>query len=213
MRTFRVWLALLLSLGALFGCVTARGPTLESQRQDIRAMRDAAFQELVRANPAASQRLKQAEGYAVFSKLQLQVLFFSGGAGYGLAHDNQSGEDVFMRVAEAGVGLGVGVKDLRLFFVFHERAAFERFIVEGLEFGVEGEATAISGGDTGAGLSGRGAVAGGVSGAGASGRVGERSSAAGVPDASFEVFQFTENGLMLQVNLVGTRYWKDADLN
>ena len=209
------FIALLLAAAALvpLACVTPRGVTLEEKREHVRTMRDTALRDLLHANPAASQRLKQAAGYAVFNKLNLHVVVVGGGDGYGLARNNESGEEFFMRVAEGSVGFGAGVKSLRQFFVFHERTAFERFIEEGFSFGVEGEAAAVVDGETGVTASARAAHAGGSSGVSASGSVRGGARAGSVPASGFEVFQFTENGLMLQVNLSGARYWLDKKLN
>lgn len=194
------------------GCATPRGATWAEQRQYVQDMRASSLQELARANPAASERLKRAEGYAVFSNLKVQILTFGAGHGYGVAHDNQNGGDVYMRMAEVGVGIGMGVKDMRVIFVFFDRDAFSLFVEEGWQFGVEGEAAAVSG-DKGGSLGGTGTVAGGAPGAGATGRVGGSSTSETVGNSPIEVYQFTENGLALRANVAGTKYWKDFDLN
>ena len=40
-----------------------------------------------------------------------------------------------MRMGEVGIGLGAGIKDFRAVFVFHDRAALERFLDVGISIG------------------------------------------------------------------------------
>ena len=47
-----------------------------------------------------------------------------------------------MRMAEAGAGLGAGVKNVRTIFVFHTKEAFEKFVNSGWEFGAHADAAA-----------------------------------------------------------------------
>jgi lipid-binding SYLF domain-containing protein len=45
-----------------------------------------------------------------------------------VVRDNQTGRDIYMKMGEFGIGLGLGVKDFRAVFVFHDHATVERFI-------------------------------------------------------------------------------------
>jgi lipid-binding SYLF domain-containing protein len=93
-----------------------------------------------------------------------------------------------MKMGEAGIGFGAGVKDFRAIFVFRDRTTMDRFIASGWEFGGHADAAAKAG-DAG-------------------GAVGGEILLDGVT-----VYQLTQSGLALQATVKGTKYWKDDDLN
>ena len=198
------------------GCATPRGNTAEDRRQSIRQMREQALSELYAAEPSLRDRIHKAAGSAVFSNLNLQLFVVGGGQGYGVARNNATGQDTFMRVAELGVGVGLGGKDTRLIFVFHTQDALRRFLDFGIEVAAEADAAAIVEGDTGAQASAGGSVSASGAAAGGSGTAGTGGSHGVVAEgagAGFEVYQLTRNGLALKAMIAGTRYWVDADLN
>ena len=86
------------------------------------------------------------------------------------------------------IGLGLGVKDFRAVFIFHDRAVMEKFIGSGWEFGGQADAAAKAG-EKGAAIGGE-AVLDGIT-----------------------VYQMTQSGLALQATVKGTKYWKDDELN
>ena len=45
-------------------------------------------------------------------------------------------------MGELGVGLGLGAKDYRSVFIFHDKATLDKFINEGWEFGGDADAAA-----------------------------------------------------------------------
>ena len=94
-----------------------------------------------------------------------------------------------MRMGEAGVGIGLGVKDFRVVFVFEDRDRLETFIREGWDVGVDATAAAS--------LEGEGA---------------EASAVASFQDG-IAAYQLTETGLALRANLKGTKYWAYTELN
>ena len=89
----------------------------------------------------------------------------------------------------AGAGLGVGVKDYRVIFVFENDKALSQFLDSGWSGSAQTDAAAKAG-DKGGAYSGAVEVAPGV-----------------------WVYQITKNGLALQLTLQGTKYYKDDDLN
>ena len=94
-----------------------------------------------------------------------------------------------MKMTSLGAGLGVGVKDYRVVFVFETEPALTKF----LESGWSGETQA----DAAAKTSKSGEVYSGAA-----------SIAPGV-----WVYQITKKGLALQLTIQGTKYSKDDDLN
>lgn len=94
-----------------------------------------------------------------------------------------------MKMISGGAGLGIGVKDYRVVFVFETDKAFSRFLDSGWSGSGQADAAAKAGKSGGA-YSGATEVSPGV-----------------------WVYQITKNGLALQVTLQGTKYYKDDDLN
>lgn len=174
----------------LAGC-TATGlnsGTPEERRQAIRDMRQDVLTELFALRPDVRSQVQEAAGYAVFTNANVNVIFASFGGGIGVVRDNATRADTYMRMGEVGVGIGAGVQDFRVVFVFHSDEALERFMDVGLSVGGNADASARAG-DLGAAVSGN-AIADNVS-----------------------VYQLTQSGLALQATVRGTRYWRDGELN
>ncbi len=176
-------LLLLTCLGA-----TARASDINDERDQVRSMRDQVLADLYEIAPQAEGRIKKAEGYAVFSNVGINLVFASFAGGHGLVVDDH-GQETFMKMGSAGLGLGLGVKDFRAVFVFYDQKALDDFLKYGWDFTAQADAAAKSD-DKGAQLG-----------------------LAGNPKGAVEIFQFTKNGLALQATLQGTKYWKDAALN
>lgn len=182
----------LLSIGLLFlaSCTTtgmSRG-TPEQRRSAILEMRQEVLSELYSIKPDTRAQIGSAAGYAVFSNANINVIIASFGGGFGIVHDNQSGADTYMRMGEVGIGIGAGVKDFRAVFVFHTKAALDRFMDLGLSVGGQADAAAKAG-DLGAAVGGEALI------------------------DNVSVYQLTQSGLALQATIKGTRYWKDDALN
>lgn len=179
--------ALALSLSLLLpACAIGRSP--QEQRAAVLAMRDEVLTELYRVHPPAKAEIEAAPGYAVFSNANVNVVLASFSGGRGVVQDNQSGRQTYMKMAEAGIGLGLGLKDFRAVFVFRDRATMERFVSRGWEFGAHADAAAKAAGQGGA--------------------VGGELLVDGI-----RVYQITRTGLALQATVKGSKYWQDETLN
>jgi lipid-binding SYLF domain-containing protein len=154
-------------------------------------MRDTVLAELYQLHPEAKSKIKKAVGYAVFSNVGVNLIFASvaGGSGVVVKPGVFRDTETFMKMGSAGIGIGLGVKDFRAVFIFHEKDKLEAFIDKGWDFSGQADAAAKSD-NKGAALAGAATVIPGV-----------------------EVYQITKNGLALQATLQGTKYWKDRDLN
>ena len=163
----------------------------ETQKKEIRAMRDSVLAELYKQQPEAKAKIKKAAGYAVFSNVGVNLIFasFAGGHGIVVKEGLLSDTETFMKMGSAGIGIGLGIKDFRAVFVFSDKEKLATFIEKGWDFSGQADAAAKSD-DKGAALAGAKTVVPGV-----------------------EVYQITKNGLALQATLQGTKYWKDKDLN
>ncbi len=179
---------LLLALTFAFSA-QAYAASRSEQRDEIQKMQSHVLGKLYQVHPGAEKRISNAAGYAVFSSADVAVGFFSGSYGHGIAHDNKNGEETYMQMAAAGIGLGLGVKDFRVIFVFNDAKTFHDFLDTGLDLSGHADLAAKQG------------AKGGAVG-------GEEDILPGV-----HVYQMTDTGLMAQVMLKGTKYWDDADLN
>ena len=170
------------------GC-TARGDSPHERRANILEMRDDVMTRLYRERPEVRGILEEAAGHGAFSNIGTKLIFVSAGGGYGVVEDHLTGRQTFMRMGELGVGLGLGVRDFRAVFVFHDVETMRRFVTRGWEFGAEADATFQS--------SERGGSA----------------VAAGSLTRGLSVYQVTESGIALSATVGGTRYWRDDELN
>lgn len=61
----------------------------------------------------------------------VHLLLVSTARGSGLAVNSKTKQDTFMKMISAGAGLGVGVKDYRVVFVFENQNALQHFLDSG----------------------------------------------------------------------------------
>jgi lipid-binding SYLF domain-containing protein len=182
----------LFSSGAEAGIFGKKKDT-DEQRQEVLDMREETLSRLYGEKASAEAIVKDSVGYAVFSNTGINVLLVSTANGSGIAHDNKSGADVYMKMFSAGGGIGLGVKKFSAVFVFHSRDAYDQFVDKGWNFTAQADAAATTDADS--------------------------KEQAGATDATVglnqgvTVYQMTKKGLALQATLQGTKYWKDDDLN
>ena len=120
----------------------------DEQRAGIRQSAADTLARLYREQPGAEQAIKSAVGYAVFSNFGLKILFAGGGTGSGLAVENESGRETFMKMVEVQAGFGMGAKKFQLVWVFETQSTLNSFISSGWEIGAQATASAQTG-DTG----------------------------------------------------------------
>ena len=203
---------------ALFG---PKGSSDEEKRQTVRQQRDEMLAELFKAQPNTQARLKASAGYATFRQSDVNLFLLASGYGYGILVNNKTGKETFMRVGSLGGGVGFGVKDLRVVFIFNDAKVMQSFIDQGWQFGGKADASAKY---KNTGVSADQNVRGNVD--FTSGTVAASSStdlragtnpkdaeSAGVGvGGAMEIYQFTQSGVSLQATVVGTKYWKDSKL-
>jgi lipid-binding SYLF domain-containing protein len=181
--------ALFLIVFLLISCMGPKGSSIGEKKTAVSKMQKDTLNELYRIHPIAKQELKNAKGYAVFSNTGFNLFLLSTGSGWGIAHDNMTGKDTYMKMYSAGVGIGLGVKDFRGIFVFTTKEAYNKFVEKGWQAGAQADAAAKSG-EKGGSAETAIDVAPGV-----------------------KLYQITKNGLALQATIQGTKYWKDDELN
>ena len=98
------------------------------EQEEIRKVVQQTLQRLYKAQPAAQSAVQHGAGYAVFSNTGVKILFAGSGKGKGIAVDNQTKKEVFMKMVEVQAGLGFGVKKFSVIFVFDNDKALNSFI-------------------------------------------------------------------------------------
>lgn len=159
------------------------------EQAEVRKLVQETLERLYKAQPAAQSAVAHGAGYAVFSNTGVKILFAGSGKGKGIAVDNQTKKEVFMKMVELQAGLGFGVKKFSVIFVFDNDKALNSFINSGWEFGGQASAAAKTG-DKGGSMEGAASVSDGV-----------------------WMYQMTDKGLAVELTGKGTKYYKDDDLN
>ena len=119
----------------------------------------------------------------------MKIFVAGSGAGKGIAYNNKTKKEVFMKMLELQGGLGMGVKKFNLVWVFETPDKLDSFINSGWELGAQTSAAAKVG-DKGGSFQGAMSVSPGV-----------------------WVYQLTESGLALELTAKGTKYYKNEELN
>jgi len=175
---------------ALLSAIAVRaGDDNEKKREKSRKMAAQTLGELNKLEPTSKEAIQKAAGYAVFNNMGTNLFLLSTARGAGIVINNANRQETFMKMISAGAGLGIGVKDYRVVFVFENADALNRFLDSGWSGSAQTDAAAKVG-KSGAAFSGAVEV-----------------------DPGVWVYQITKNGLALQLTLQGTKYYKDGDLN
>ena len=182
---WKILLCFTLLLTMCFATVSAT--TLEQRKAEIHQKVAVTLDKLYGEQPKSKAAIANAAGYAVFVNTGYQLGLFGSSHGRGMAVNNDTKQEVYMRMKEYKVGLGLGIKEYSLVFVFNNQNTWQTFVDKGWNFG--GEATgAISDGVTGGALEGAFQVAPGV-----------------------WLYQMTTKGLSMDLSIKGTNYYKDMD--
>ena len=186
---FKTIASILVALLSVSMCIAAADDDAEKKREKTRKMAAESLQDLYKLEPSSQATIQKAAGYAVFDNMGVNVLLLSTARGSGLAVNNKTKQETFMKMGSVGAGLGMGVKDYVVVFVFANEKALAQFLDSGWSGSGQADAAAKAG-EKGGAYSGAVEVAPGL-----------------------WVYQITKNGLALQLTLQGTKYYKDDDLN
>jgi lipid-binding SYLF domain-containing protein len=159
------------------------------EQKEVRKVAQKILQQLYKAEPAAKAAVERAAGYAVFNNMGVKILFAGSGRGKGIAVDNKTKKQTFMKMIELQAGFGIGVKKFNVVFVFDSDKVLNSFINSGWEFGGQATAAAKTQ-DKGGAMAGAASVSDGV-----------------------WMYQMTEKGLAAEITAKSTKYYKDDDLN
>jgi lipid-binding SYLF domain-containing protein len=169
----------------------AAGPQLSApdQRTAIHQMASETLAQLYQNYPGTQSRIRAAAGYAVFSDIGMKMFYGGAAHGGGIAVNNVTKQDTFMKMIELQPGYGFGIENFRNVFIFDTRDAFSDFVNSGWEFGANAMAAAKSG----------------TQGGGAAGGV--------VVSPGVTMYQLTQEGAIAGISLTGAKYYKDDALN
>ncbi len=162
---------------------------ITEQRDSLRDMANQALTQLYSNNPGAQSVVTTAAGYAVFSDFGFKLIYAGGAKGKGIAVNNATGQETFMKMMELQPGLGLGAEKFWVVFVFETPAAFNKFVTSGWEAGANAMVAAMSQ-TQGAALAGAVSVS-----------------------QDVYMYQLTEQGLMVGISVTGAKYYRDTDLN
>ena len=186
MKKFFAALTVLL---CLLTASTVLAATAAEKRAQINQLHDKALKNLYAKYPHAQRVINNCYAYATLSNTGIKLGIFGDAHGRGVAINNQTGERVYLKMAEQSVGIGIGVKEYDLVFLINTREAWDNFIAGKIRFGASADASATDG------------VSGGAI-------DGAEYAAPGV-----WVFQMTTKGVAVEATLKGTKIYKDKKLN
>jgi lipid-binding SYLF domain-containing protein len=186
-RIMKVGTILCVLLAMSIGVVSAQ--SVEEKRQEIRNIASDTLSEVYKLQPHAKNAVADAAGYAAFTITDARQLFIDSGVGKGMAVDNATGQNVFMKTGDVQVGFGLQIKKYAVLFVFGTKKALSDFITSGWKF--DGQATVA-----------------------ANDSLAEDSLQGAFPvSADVWMYQVTDKGLEFSPTVRGIRYFKDNKLN
>ena len=143
MRFKMIASVLVLTLLSASTCV--RADSDEEKREKTRKKTAEILKDLYKKEPASKATIEKAAGYAVFANMGVHVLLLSTARGSGLALNNKTKQETFMKMVSVGGGLGLGVKDFDVVFVFETEKALAQFLDSGWEGSGQADAAAKAG--------------------------------------------------------------------
>jgi lipid-binding SYLF domain-containing protein len=159
------------------------------ERKHILKTADDTLVELYKHEPAAPKVIEKAYGYAVFTNTGYNIILYVGGKGRGVAFKNGDKKPIFMTMLNAGTGPGVGYNEYRQILAFSTELLFNQFITIGLNLSASANAT-VKVGDVNLDEAGVTTLVPGVS-----------------------LYQINDEGIDIQADWGGMKYFKDNDLN
>ena len=164
---------------------------LKKQRKKFESNKKKAIKEMYKAYPESQAAMANSYGYAAFANLGINLFVLSSGNGGGKAHNNVTGQEVFVKMISYGAGVGIGAKKYFAVFLFKDKVAYDNFLTSG--WSAEGAADATA--DTGKEGEG-GSVSAGIS----------------VADG-VTLYQIADKGFAVQATVQGTKFVVSDELN
>lgn len=184
----KLWTVLLSTalLCTMVMSTTFAAKSMESKKVELRQKVNATLTKLYEKQPKAKKAVEQGVGYAVFVNSGYKIGFLGSAHGRGMAVNNKTRQEVYMRMSEYDLGLGIGAKEYALVFVFLNDKAWTDFTKSNWKAGAYVEATATDG------------------------VVGDEFRGAANLGKGIWVYELTTKGLTMEANIKGTNYYRDS---
>jgi hypothetical protein len=114
----------------------------EKKKEKTRKMETQTLKDLYKRGPTAEVAIQKSAGYAVFNNMGTNLFLLSTARGAGVAVNSKAKQETFMKMISAGAGLGLGVKDYRVIFVFENNSALSQFLDSGCSGSAQTDAAA-----------------------------------------------------------------------
>ena len=179
-------------LACLLTSVSFAAPSpekIDKQRAEIDTLSVQALNNLYAKIPSSKNVIKNCYAYATLSNTGMKLGLLGDAHGRGLAVNNATGEKVYMRMKEMGVGIGLGIKEYDLIFVIGTEKAWKSFISGDIKFASSADASASDG------------------------KAGGAIDGATIAGNGIWVYQMTKKGLALEASIKGTKIYADKKLN
>jgi len=160
-----------------------------TKRKEIRSLSKKTLNIFYKKNNKVRYQLQNSYGYAVFNNFGINLAVITSENGVGLAHNNRTGHDTFMKMVSGGLGVGLGIRNFKTIFLFKTKESYANFI-EGswagdAQFDIAFKANGAGGGTNGA-----------VS-----------------PSSDITIYKLVDNGLSIGLNYQEAKYSINEELN
>ncbi len=190
-KVLKLAITLLCLLIFAAGCAGTKSKSEKNAaRDEVRTVTAQTLDQLYQNEPAAKGAVANAAGYAVFSDFGFKIMVMGGAGGKGMAVNNTTKQETFMKMAEFQPGLGLGAEKYRIVFIFENPDAFNKFVTSGWEVGANAMAAAKDDKGGGGGEAGAVTVSDGV-----------------------KMYQLSDTGAIVGVSITAAKYYKDDELN
>lgn len=189
MKSLKLILALTLTVLMFSGFWSNKNDTDEERKQERISENRESLELLYTHKSSTKKEIQEAYGYATFKNIGMTMMVFTAEGGYGLAHNNQTGEVTYMDMVAGGMGMGMAIKDFRAIFIFDRKKDFDYFVDKGWEANAQIDA-AIKAEEDGESLNEAITIKDGV-----------------------KLYKLTQNGMAMQMTMQGSKFWKDKTLN
>lgn len=189
MKHMTTILAAVLSAAVLTGCMSPKGDSIGKQKAYAKDMAQEGLTMIYERNPGLQAEIAKAAGYGVYKNLGIHWFVPSTESGWGIIHNNITGEDTYMKLFSIGLGFGLGFRDFRAILVFDTQESIKDFTNSGWSGDAQANA-AFKFGDTGGSAAAAGQVLPGV-----------------------KMYKVTVNGVVLQATFQGSKTWKNDKLS
>ena len=190
-KVLKLTVTLLCLLIFAAGCAGTKSKSEKNTaRDEVRTVTAQTLDQLYQNEPAAKGAVANAAGYAVFSDFGVKIMVMGGAGGKGMAVNNTTKQETFMKMGEFQPGLGLGAEKYRIVLIFENSDAFNKFITSGWEIGANAMAAAKDDKGKGGGSAGAVTVSEGV-----------------------KMYQLSDTGAIVGVSVTAAKYYKDDDLN